>query len=90
MRFFYCCGAGAGAGAAFLDYYGAGVSAGAVFCNLFLCIRGAGAVFLKIFDCGCETAPAPALRSLVTPRLMISVKSGDTNNQIEVSPKTNL
>ena len=61
--FFYCCGAGAGAGAVFLDFYGAGLSA--------------GAVFLKNIDFGCETAPEPALRSLVTPRLVISVKSGD-------------
>ena len=32
VRFFYdCCGAGAGAGAAFLDCCGVGASAGAVF-----------------------------------------------------------
>ena len=63
VRFFYdCCGAGAGA--AFLDCCGAGASAGAVFYKLFSWIGGAGAVFFKIFECGCETAPAPALRSL--------------------------
>ena len=60
---------------------GAGAGAGAVFLDFY----GAGAVFLNIIDWGCETAPA--LRSLVTPRLVISVKSGDTNNQNEVSPK---
>ena len=51
VRFVYdCCGAGAGAGAAFLDCCGAGASAGAVFCNLFSWIRGAGAAFFKIFE----------------------------------------
>ena len=54
-----------GAGAAFLDCCGAGASAGAVFYKLFSWIGGAGAVFFKIFECGCETAPAPALRSLL-------------------------
>ena len=50
VRFFYdCCGAGAGAGAAFLDCCGAGASAGAVFYKLFSWIGGAGAVFFSRF-----------------------------------------
>ena len=64
---------GAGAGAVFFYSLGAGEVAGAVFFNLFLWVRGAGAVFFKILECGCETAPAPALRSMLYPQRIVKL-----------------